>query len=261
MNLSPDQMRAVEHGFHNRGEYEFLELPIGPRPLPEWAKGLHVDFMLGYINSPHVYLKITDQRLVYGEYDEDGTDLGFDGGWKFFDGAYFTHSEDGRAKCHYHGPLEWRTMERFIGYAKDNTGQSDYRHPINETYQAWATIQSDGYSGRTFKLKMKNGTVGLLRGPWHGLPPKGYVEVYTNAEGDIAQWNRNPRSPRPWWNCGGTFGLYISDDLFLRLMAKFEPTFKVARVTSHRYTRLEPVFFDWSAPKDFISKEEQERAR
>ena len=47
MTLSAEQTRAIKYGDPNLGSYEWIDLPVGPQPLPDWCNGLHINWMEG----------------------------------------------------------------------------------------------------------------------------------------------------------------------------------------------------------------------
>lgn len=102
----------------------------------------------------------------------------------------------------------------------------------------------------------------LLRGPWHtgrlsGYAEVSYVETPSNVRGKRRRQRINGVLKTPeWWRLGGIGGLFITDDLLARALARFQPHLRAAMVTRNVRTALEPVREDWQSPKGM--KPEQE---
>lgn len=159
--------------------------------IPDWIWGLRIDWAKGYDSSISFGL-VFDKAIeptMHGE--------AFGNGWEYRDGFYFCEDERGFCDGHYAQPLR------------------------EDPKLGWVTPQEDGYGGRHFKIKMKDGRNATLRGPWHGGAPAGYhefVHIYTDTPG----------------KCGITFlfGLYVKSSLFLSCINKFAPEMVV--VTSQQ---------------------------
>lgn len=218
-----------------KDRYEWVELPVGPQPLPDWCKGVAVGWSEGYGNIPGICLKTnTDARE-----------------WKdkrfvFEDGAYYrAYSGDGRLEQHCHsGQLSW---------------QNDR--------QAWVSTPSEGYGGAPWKIMMRpylrveragkkkfnifdrewvewkdtyffqpGRDKVILVGSWHVGAPAGYIEVsyVDTSQHDIYRHRR-------WSDRTARAGLYITEDLWLRLIARFQPHLRVAR-----------CFYGWNAPEGIL---------
>jgi hypothetical protein len=67
-------------------------------------------------------------------------------------------------------------------------------------------------------------------------------------------WDARRQPGRGWHAQTAIGGLFITEELFLRLLARFEPTCRAARVTTGIGTRIQPVRANWDAPKDWISR-------
>lgn len=230
--------------------YVWVDLPVGPQPLPGWCTGLKVEWSDGYGNIPTICLKTNsdardwpDKRFV------------FEG-----DCYYRAYSDDGRLEQHAHsGQLSW-----------------------SDSQQAWVSARSEGYGGSSFHIKMqpylrvmREGKKKfnifdrewaewkdtyffqpgcdkvILVGPWHVGAPKGYIEVayVDTSRPDIY------RVARRWHDRTARAGLYITDDLWLRLIARFQPTLRIARTIygwSGADGILEPVREDWNEPKHWM---------
>lgn len=261
MILSDDQMGAVRHGLPIGSEPTWLweELPIGPQPLPAWAKGLRVDFMMDYANRPDYRIKATTnlRRWDNKTFHREGS-------------RYMALSGDGRAEVYYNnGSVTMTELRRFR--AADGTLRQHCKH-IGPNWDdvepgEWvdvpmlATTQQQGFGGSQYELQMDDGTVVVLRGPWHGGAPAGYVEAcYTNVADDYFRGRRIRDHKSPWWQITGRAGLFLTEDLFKQLLARFAPECRCARVTNRYGSHLEAVRGDWDFPKDWIVEQNRRAA-
>lgn len=241
MNLSDEQMAAARHGLAGDRTWEAVALPIGPQPLPPWAKGLHIDWMDKWSNPPRYIIK-ADRELRDWEnkvFVKEGS-------------RYMAVTPDGRAEVYYHeGRVSRGTALRW-----ENGGRRRVE------VQGWVTTQQEGFGGSHFPVFLAAadepqlvGQTVYLRGPWHGGAPHGFVECSYHAP---AAW-RGPHRPgsrwwRPWWQQTAVGGLFITEDLWRRLVARFWPHVTAARVTDAKWNtnRLEAVREGWHAPKDWM---------
>lgn len=234
---SNEQNAAIRHGFGDAPTYEWVDLPVGPQPLPAWAKGLTISWMDGYMNAPHYTVK-TDRSLQTWD-DQVFTKEGE---------RYLALSGDGRARCYYaHGePFITDLKQKMICYPvtpQDPPGNTQYdksgrwycsqMKPSGRiwwlNYRGWATVKDEGFGGWSFHIKLTDGRWLMLRGPWHGPTPAGYTDV------------------------GGTGGAgCISDEVLILLIARYYPHCRVARVTQHGRTEIQAVRPDWDEPKDWV---------
>lgn len=284
MYLSDEQMSCVSGARVSR--WEPIDLPTGKQSLPEWVKGAHVDWMDGAMNAPAVKLKtIGDAR----NWDDKR--------WSKEDSAtYIARSDDGRAEVLYHdGPVTrmatWRVFDgdkpvtyhwsvpeqRNLGESWEEAAQrageahlEKCRH-FREMYPSDkparddriviksldVTTKQSGFGGDGYLLSMTDGSERLLRGPWHGGAPTGYVEVTGLAvSSEPSKWE----SVRPWYKRGGYAGLYITEDLFLRIIARFCPHVGMARVHHSYGPRIEPFRVEWGMVKSEIYEQERSKA-
>lgn len=231
--------------------FEWIDLPVGPQPIPAWCADLAVDWHEGYGNPPDFDLKARaghdpfiwpDQVWIVEDKDR-----------------YRTYSADGRLKQHAHGGrLTW-SDERNAWLSTLDEGYGG--HPFTITMKYGLEVNLEGMSrsnmfdpwtswADTIRFTADRRTV-VLRGPWSVPGPAGYhgVGVYP-AEDPY----REPGSRywRPWHQRTGRSGLFITTDLLLRLIARYQPTLRVAAVTRNGYGPcLEPVREDWDAPKNW----------
>ena len=80
--------------------------------------------------------------------------------------------------------------------------------------------------------------------------PEGFVEVaYVDCE-------KRYRSKLPWQRDGGIGGLFLRDDLFIRIMSRFAAHVPLVRVKHSYGWRVEPAKPEWDAPKAVIYERE-----
>ncbi len=241
MFLSDEQNAAAMHGLGREPTYEWVEAPVGPQPIPAWAKGLTIHWMDGYANEPHFTVKTVDSIR-----DWPGKVFHRDGD------RYLAESGDGRADCYYHRgepALAELTQWTFCVPVSppDASGLSDYSKTgrwygqtgkgWRSTYVGWATPQDRGFGGSDFPIKLDDGRWLILRGPWCGASPPGYTHVGTSSG-----------------------AAYVSDDVLLLLIARHYAHCRVARVTQYGRTSIQPVREDWDEPKRWM-QERASRAR
>lgn len=201
----------------------WVDLPVGPQPLPAWLRGLHIDWMEAVINPPRVTLKTRGDVLEWPNqvFRQEGS-------------RYISESGDGRAVQYvYAGDLAW------------DAGR-----------EAWCSTQEGGYGGLCCPITMTGGRKVVLRGPWAGNAPQGYVEVSYCDTTDVyfrRLSDRGGGDRRPWWLKCTVAGLFLADDLLIRAVARFAPTCRIARIRANEDadTGLELVRGDWEIPKSF----------
>lgn len=225
MFLSSEQRRAVMHGTTATRvkEWDYVPLPTHGR-VPDWALDLHVNWMLGYANSPSYTVLARSNPHTWR-----------DQRW-FREGArWMTRHSDGRAKVHWHsGTVAWCDIPEMVRVKPVN--------PPNKTFarrdrKRLVTTQQEGYAGSGFEVHMSEvekdpllrGQKVLLRGPWQGAAPAGYVEVST-VERDRRRISKRPKWHRRWYRETACFGLVVTEELFLKLVARFLPHLAVVQV-------------------------------
>lgn len=248
MILSDDQMSAA-CGTNISG-WDEVARPLGKHELPSWVKDANIDWLNGCSNSPSV--KVKTMGPAYNWPDQRFEKVGKE--------TYIARHPDGRAVVHYHnGSVSLTKMkDKRNEFVQDVLAGRRNELPDVEVM---ATTQQSGYGGSCYWLKMLDGSDLVLRGPWHGGAPSGYVEVgtidITSAYCSNNKWNRD----KPWYRRGGGPSVYVTEDLFLRIVARYCAHAPIARV-QHRYgTRLEPFRAEWGVPKAFIYHQEMMRAR
>lgn len=255
MHLSDEQMRVVNAGSkpEQTQGWMILDLPIGPQPLPEWAKGLHIDWCEQYANSPDLTLK-TNSNL------RDWPNQQFE---RIGD-MFIAKHPDGRAEIYYQGgALSVVKLKRFR--AADGTIKC---HPriIQNVFKCepgeWVEVerlctrQEQGFGGAHYDIEMTDGRQVTLRGPWHGGCPPGYVELaYVDT---VYYRDHYPRWQTPWHKRGGIGGLFLTEDVFIRIFARFCPHLPLARVNEGFGAHLQPMKPEWDAPKAWIYERERQ---
>jgi hypothetical protein len=224
--------------------YEWVELPVGPQEIPSWIKGARVNWSEGYANAPDIELLTTPHPN-----DWEGKRWRRHG-----DSLYASVSADGRGdflSARGEPKLQW-LPERLPYAIPVQKPRSKF---LGSTFwglrRVWATPQSEGFAGRHFEIVMENGVSLILRGPWFGGVLPGYVQTSWHEAGARQYRNRGK------WDTMGYFGLFITEDLWLKVLARYAPECRCARVTQYGRSRLQPVRGDWDEPKHWVD----ERAR
>lgn len=208
--------------------WEEVELPVGPQDLPPWLRDVRVDWNDGYCNRPSLLLKV--DRHVTSWPNKVWVN----------EGRCFTATSEDGLLCQVWstGPLR--------------------REEINGK-ETLITPPSEGCGGSLMPITLADGTECTVRGPWYHGAPAGYNEFAFVDVSKIDERHVAPRFRRPWWRHTAFGGSFISDDLFLRAMAKHQAGVRVARV--HRFkdspARLEPIHRDWETPKHWVYEAER----
>jgi hypothetical protein len=297
--LSDEQMAVVHAGTDRKVSWEPVELPTGRQAIPDWCLGIHLNWYHGASNPPEVLLKVNGRVHDWAgkRFVKEGTR------------SYIARHPDGRLCVDYHdGAVSpcfayrlvddtprrdphgvrhawqgWKIVEaattleaaRLEG-AKQLAWLQKNRYfsasAAVEVKAAFATTKQQGYGGAVIWITMEDGRDIALRGPWHGGPPPGYVEVrtcdwstYSNdailtGRSDY-KWLGRRECTKPWHKRGSTYGLYISEELFVHLVAHFAPHARVLRVTHSYGTRLEAADPAWGGvPKIVVYENERMRA-
>lgn len=273
-----DEQMCAFFGAAGVQEWYPAERPVGRQQLPSWVSGAHVDWRFGCPNPPNIYLKVHgDVRNWEGKrWEKEG------------DKTYIARHEDGRATVLYHSgarslamcwrvfiggrPLtfQWQVPTRLPGESLEQAAlreggknlasvktngdfPSPYGGPPMRGADAdlvikpfYCTTKQGGFGGDHFDLPMVDGTDTLLRGPWHGTSPPGFVEVRV-CDVDQPVGRRDLR--RPWHDRMVSGLLYITEDLFARILATYAPHAELARVRHSYGWQLEPYDPRWCGPK------------
>lgn len=209
MQLSEQQTQIVT-GARLNPKWVEVELPKEPFNLPTWLGDVHIDYCLDVGNLPRLLYKV-DQNPI-------DKDLPWERGPE---GKYFREKEGVMELLWHRGTLSRREDGKL------------------------ETTPQDGFGGRNFELKMSDGDTIVLRGPWFGGCPDGWSEMTT-----VNTYDKHYKADddKPWWKRGGTFGLFVSDEIKLQAIAKFCPETKVAKM-SRNYSVYEPYQAEWGVPK------------
>lgn len=268
MMLSTEQTRAAMHGIANELTWHEIERPIGPQPIPAWCKGAHVDWHNGYANSPSIRLKVIgDVREWEGKTFRQESS------------RYIAEHADGRAEQYAHnGPVALRPVRLFRrpdGSLHRNIRSGPEWYEPRDGVTCWpphgyepgewidaerlATTQQGGFGGSTIWVTMIDGREIALRGPWHVGAPAGFAEVaYVDA---TDAYYRRSSHKRPWHDRGGRAGLYLREDVFVRILSRFLPHLPIASVTYGGCTTLEPFKAEWGEPKRLVYERQWQAAK
>lgn len=209
-----------------------FDLDPGPRRLPDWVIGAHIDWMEKWANVPRLLIKAAFDPLRFADTEAV---------WRKIDSEKWVAERDGCAIVHYHrGTISRVRLET----DDDDTGPTGPLETTNE----------GGYCGRSFKIRMApdsdiypNEQI-TLHGPWHSLPLDGFVDV-TLVVWDEDRQGYARRVKSPWHNIGGTFGLIVREQLLLDIMATFVPHIQFAEVFRNGLRSIEPLVADTGKPK------------
>lgn len=264
--LSDEQAGCMAIIDGGRVTWEPVEMPAGPQPVPEWARGLEVDWVMPYWNAPRILIK-TDRNIHTWQdmrYTREGE-------------RWMAVSPDGVASVHYHsGGLSVTKLRRYRTedgklhtYAPQKPGLSNIILP-DEDYAArfqpgeWvdvemlATTQQQGYGGAHITITRDDGADVVLRGPWYGGTPPGFVEFSTVNMAD--PWNRRSyNADRPWHQRSSSYGLFLREDVFIAIFARYRPDLLLARVDHAIGPRIQPYTHEWGVPKVIHMDRERRR--
>src|ERR1700733_608962 len=217
----------------DKSTYEFIDMPVGPQPIPEWVRDMAVDWVDQYSNPPRLAIK--ERGNAHEWPDKVWT--------RPRAGCFAALSGDGRADFLQHG-----------GSIFEEDGEL-------------VTARQEGFAGRSFKVLMGPGDAFAnrwisLRGPWFGWHLTGYQQV-TTVDEKLASDLFWTKRGHPWWARGGCFGLWLSEDLIIRLLARYQPHLRVARVREHIggkiFESIQPLKPEWDEPKAWIMERERQR--
>jgi hypothetical protein len=269
MFLSTEQTRAVMHGIDNKLSWQEIDRPAGPQPVPDWCKGVHVNWMEGYTNSPHVTLKVTEnvrdwpnkrfrkEGSYYRAYHPDGRveQYAHSGAARLMTIKMF-RSADGSIRENRRCGPEWGAEEG-LGFIYPD-GQRHGMEPGEFVdVERLATTAQEGFGGAHIHLVMEDGTDLVLRGPWHVGAPEGFAElafVDVGKRDAYSAWYE--RKGLPWHRRTATGGLYLRHDTFTAIMCRFAAHLPLASVTYGGVTTLEPFKPEWNEPKRLVYERE-----
>ena len=253
---------------------ETVNLPSGPRSLPSWCRGGHINWRWPYSNSPDYMVRCATDPLAFST---SGAPV-----WRMFDwhdgskkGRGWIAEREGVAACHYHdGAISLTEFEERVRWIEKPSQANGWKGEAEtRKYKMLATAQQDGYAGRHFDItlaaqvipiysretgtvmtKVEHGTKLRLRGPWHGGAPSGYTETSYWIDDRSARYGSWVER-RKWYDRGGYFGLYIKPAILLDIMATYEPHVPWAMVTEswkgRDEQRLRPLVPETGLPKEW----------
>lgn len=229
-------MRTKIVGWAQRPDWTEIERPIGPQELPSWVLGLHIDWAMQFANAPRVKFKVAFDPMPKDVLWQQGPN----GRW-------------------------FREHDGIIGQLWN--GGALTQMPNGE----WETTRTEGHGGRTSTLKMVDGRVVHLRGSWFGGCPEGYNELTMvdmsdphnqTMQGRVTyEWVPGKKihkilKAEAWFKKGGTYGLYVPDDVLIKAIAKYWPHVRIAQTkgfndVDFKGCRIEPFLDEWNAPKSY----------
>lgn len=210
--------------------FEWVDLPIGPQPLPDWLIGARARWNNGFANAPDVTIvsRIDIRHWEGQSFVREGR-------------ALVARHPDGRAhQWGFQG--EFEEIEWSPGWSKELGGPAP-------KILIPATPPSEGCGGAVVECLMAEGPYAgrtvLIRGPWGICPPAGYVDVaYLIREPAMVAGAMSHRES------GLLGGIDIVEDLFLRAVARFLPHCRVARISRPGWPdQLELADGAWDVPK------------
>lgn len=267
MDLSDEQLNAAQGGT-TPSTWADVPLPTGRQTLPDWVRGAEVTWMHGWASRPTVSLRTTMPYNGYSDWpNEVWTKEERPGLYmtRHPDGRAQILSHRGEITP----SVAWRvfagnvplTFQWIVPEVKDGEtieqaarreGEENMaRHLASNSHTDMrgrpydpATVRLElkhlgvapkdrGFGGDSYLITMADGTERLLRGPWSGSTPPGYVQTH---------------------NSGSSM---ITEDLFLRIVATYLPHLRVARVNGALLELYKP---EWGVPRDWVFEQERLRA-
>lgn len=227
--------------------FEWVDLPVGRKPIPDWVKGARIDWMDGWSNPPALEIMIAEGAADWPgkRWRREGDDL------------YAATHEDGRAdflSASGEPRMEWIPAKLPLALPI-TPGAPFLKNVFWGVERVRATPQNDGFAGRHFRLTMEDGEPLVLRGAWFGSRLPGYLQVNYHIHG--AKPYRRPGRKSGKWDTLGYFGFYLHEDLYLRILARYAPECRCARVTTPYSISLQPVRGFWNEPKAWIAERER----
>lgn len=245
-------------------EWSRIYRPTGPNLCPDWVTGACIKWRDGYSNWPDIYIRT---NLNAREWSNKR--------FRKIGDMYIAESSDGRAEVYYHsGSIACRDVpgrERIDGVWSDTT------------HRILCTTAQDGFGGSHYPCQMADddpaiaadgtplaGQVVTLRGPWHGLPPKGWLDCayydttasWRGQRATSGHGSKSLRYHRKWHQQTFVGGLYLTEDLLIRIASTFLPHIELLRVSGPRYEpTIQPIKPEWDAPKCVILDREYQQRR
>lgn len=268
MFLSDEQNSVALFGIRGKDEpaWSVVDVPVGPQPIPLWARDMAVYWADQYGNAPSFKLK------------SRGNLRRWPNKWfKRIGDCWLAEAPDGRAEAYYQGgalaPVmlkRFQTLDGKLHAYRPQTGQR-----ITEELEGGGTInhvpyddgewveverlctrQEQGFGGSHIDITMEDGTEVTLRGPWHGPCPDGFVEL-AYVDTTDRYYSAYSRTWPQWHQRGGTGGLLVRQELFQRLFARFLPHLTLVQVNTGNGDRLQPLKPEWREPKAWVQARER----
>lgn len=176
--------------------WERVAMPTGKIALPDWCLDARVDWHDGYTNWPDLKVRAArcpaqNESLVW---EDEGN------------GYYRAYTDDGiMDQLRHDGRLTWDAASG-----------------------AFVSTQQEGFAKRAFTLKMKDGSTVILRGPWSTIKRSGWTDF---SYADMEYEAKGGWGGRPWETALHMAGLAMNEDLFVRIVARFLPHLRCARVS------------------------------
>lgn len=261
-------------------------------PVPEWLLGMHVDWMDGVANTPACYIQTKGEVAKWPDdrwRNENGCWVSRhpDGRaqalyhrgkvyhapmWRVYAGDVpITWSWQESKPLRGETPLQAARREGeenlkqcglwyadglrgpIHNYAGKVINPAELRLTVREDVAV--TEQQNGFGGSHYEVRMEDGSTVLLRGPWAGGAPPGYVEVIAvnveQKEYHAGDWTRNYSST-----------VFLSENLFFRALSRYcsPREVQVYRVVRPDRVRLECAKATWNAPKAAVYESERLRS-
>jgi hypothetical protein len=236
MILSNEQMTAALAGLTERGQWVEIPMETDTHDLPPWLLGLHIDWAMQYWNAPYVKFKVACNPMPEEVLWEQGP------GGRWF---------------------------REYGYVMEQLWNGGALTQMENG--EWETTKTDGHGGRTTTIKLKDGRTVHLRGSWFGGVQDNWSEmtivdmsdkyVKMDQRQGKDKWEIWPgsgnfkhvnRKAKAWYKSGGTYGLYVSDELRIKAISRFQPHVRLALVRVFDKPGgifVEPFLDEWGMPK------------
>jgi hypothetical protein len=203
--------------------WERVEMPTGNIVLPDWCLDVRINWYDGYANWPELKVKAAHCPAKHEDlrWENEGN------------GYYRAYTNDG-------------IMDQL---------KHDGRLTLDEASGAYVSTQQEGFAKRSFTLKMKDGSTVILRGPWSTIKRSGWTDF---SYADMEYEAKSGWGGRPWETALHMAGLAMNEDLFARIVARFLPHLRCARVSRLRADEVHmEVTKDGEPPKGLTFSDER----
>ncbi len=250
------------HGLDNEVAWSEVIRPVGPQPLPNWVKGVHVDWLDQYSNIPRVRLKVRGEvrdwdekvfrkqgALFIADHADGRAEVFGHGGAVGLDTIKMFRGEDGVLRQHPRSGAQWYEPRPGVRMFPPH----GYEPGAWEEVLIRCTTKDRGFGGAHIHLMMDDGEPLVLRGPWHVGAPSGYVEVsYVDTTSRYFRFGK-----QVWHRQSGRAGLYIKEELFVAILSTFLAHLRLMKVTRYGRSTIEPIKPEWDAPKCIMQDRER----